>query len=118
MKIEEAGKLGASQLGQLFESLSGSEIARFTRAIESDRVDPKLPLPHETILQILRPRLASLKPERYPTPMRQFCDPIEDLLTSAMPPRAMLINLPLPKERFGSWAHVASKMRSKRLITA
>ena len=85
MKIEEAGKLGASQLGQLFESLSGSEIARFTRAIESDRVDPKLPLPHETILQILRPRLASLKPERYPTPMRQFCDPIEDLLTSAMP---------------------------------
>jgi len=85
MKIEEAGKLGASQLGQLFESLSGTEIARFTRAIESDRADPKLPLPHEAILQILRPRLASLKPERYPTPMRQFCDPFEDLLTSANP---------------------------------
>ncbi|MBX2830188.1 MAG: hypothetical protein KTR23_03270 [Rhodospirillales bacterium] len=85
MKIEEAGKLGASQLGQLFESLSGTEIARFTRAIESDRADPKLPLPHEAILQILRPRLASLKPERYPTPMRQFCDPFEDLLTSALP---------------------------------
>lgn len=85
MKIEDAGKLGASQLGQLFESLSSSEIARFTRAIESDRADPKLPLPHETILQILRPRLASLKPERYPTPMRQFCDPFEDLLTSGEP---------------------------------
>lgn len=85
MKVEDAGKLGVSQLGQLFESLSGSEIARFTRAIESDRVDPKLPLPHEAILQILRPRLASLKPERYPTPMRQFCDPFEDLLTSAEP---------------------------------
>ena len=85
MKIEDAGNLGVSQLGQLFESLSSSEIARFTRAIESDRVDPKLPLPHETILQILRPRLASLKPERYPTPMRQFCDPFEDLLTSSEP---------------------------------
>ncbi|WP_430474203.1 hypothetical protein ACQ0MK_20550 [Thalassospira lucentensis] len=85
MKIEDAGNLGASQLGQLFESLSGTEIARFTRAIESDRADPKLPLPHEAILQILRPRLASLKPERYPTPMRQFCDPFEDLLTSAEP---------------------------------
>ncbi len=85
MKIEDAGNLGVSQLGQLFESLSGSEIARFTRAIESDRLDPKLPLPHETILQILRPRLASLKPERYPTPMRQFCDPFEDLLTSSEP---------------------------------
>jgi hypothetical protein len=85
MKIEDAGNLGASQLGQLFESLSGSEVARFTRAIESDRADPKLPLPHETILQILRPRLASLKPERYPTPMRQFCDPFEDLLTSGEP---------------------------------
>jgi hypothetical protein len=85
MKIEDAGKLGVSQLGQLFESLSSSEIARFTRAIESDRVDPKLPLPHEAILQVLRPRLASLKPERYPTPMRQFCDPFEDLLTSAEP---------------------------------
>lgn len=85
MKIEDAGNLGASQLGQLFESLSGSEIARFTRAIESDRADPKLPLPHEAILQILRPRLASLKPERFPTPMRQFCDPFEDLLTSAPP---------------------------------
>ena len=85
MKIEDAGKLGVSQLGQLFESLSSSEIARFTRAIESDRADPKLPLPHEAILQILRPRLASLKPERYPTPMRQFCDPFEDLLTSAEP---------------------------------
>jgi hypothetical protein len=85
MKVEDAGKLGVSQLGQLFESLSSSEIVRFTRAIESDRADPKLPLPHETILQILRPRLASLKPERYPTPMRQFCDPFEDLLTSAEP---------------------------------
>ncbi|WP_417828557.1 hypothetical protein [Thalassospira sp.] len=85
MKIEDAGNLGVSQLGQLFESLSSSEIARFTRAIESDRLDPKLPLPHETILQILRPRLASLKPERYPTPMRQFCDPFEDLLTSSEP---------------------------------
>lgn len=85
MKIEDAGNLGASQLGQLFESLSGSEIARFTRAIESDRADPKLPLPHEAILQILRPRLASLKPERYPTPMRQFCDPFEDLLMSGEP---------------------------------
>lgn len=45
MKIEDAGNLGVSQLGQLFESLSSSEIARFTRAIESDRLDPKLPAP-------------------------------------------------------------------------
>ncbi|MCC9620653.1 hypothetical protein LPB41_03020 [Thalassospira sp. MA62] len=85
MKIEDAGNLGISQLGQLFESLSSSEITRFVRAIESDRADPKLPLPHETILSILRPRLASLKPDRYPTPMRQFCDPFEDLLSSAQP---------------------------------
>ncbi|WP_339859669.1 hypothetical protein [Thalassospira alkalitolerans] len=85
MKIENAANMGTSQLGALFESLSSTEIARFTRAIESDRADPKLPLPHEQILQILRPRLASLKPERYPTPMRQFCDPFEDLLTSSPP---------------------------------
>jgi hypothetical protein len=85
VKVENAANMGVSQLGDLFESLSSSEIARFTRAIESDRADPKLPLPHEQILQILRPRLASLKPERYPTPMRQFCDPFEDLLTSAPP---------------------------------
>jgi hypothetical protein len=85
VKVENAANMGVSQLGDLFESLNSSEIARFTRAIESDRADPKLPLPHEQILQILRPRLASLKPERYPTPMRQFCDPFEDLLTSAPP---------------------------------
>ena len=46
MKVENAANMGVSQLGDLFESLSSSEIARFTRAIESDRADPKLPLPH------------------------------------------------------------------------
>ncbi|WP_085587147.1 hypothetical protein [Thalassospira sp. MCCC 1A01428] len=74
-----------SQLEQLFDSLSTAEITKFTRAIESDRNAPRLPLPHDQILQILRPRLASLKPERYPTPMRQFCTPFEDLLTSDIP---------------------------------
>ncbi len=73
------------QLEQLFDSLSTAEITKFTRAIESDRNAPRLPLPHDQILQILRPRLASLKPERYPTPMRQFCTPFEDLLQSDMP---------------------------------
>ncbi|OSQ40842.1 hypothetical protein [Thalassospira mesophila] len=74
-----------SQLEQLFDSLSTAEITKFTRAIESDRNAPRLPLPHDQILKILRPRLASLKPERYPTPMRQFCTPFEDLLTSEPP---------------------------------
>ncbi|RCK47020.1 hypothetical protein TH25_16000 [Thalassospira profundimaris] len=82
-----AGGAGPSinQLEQLFDSLSTAEITKFTRAIESDRNAPRLPLPHDQILQILRPRLASLKPERYPTPMRQFCTPFEDLLQSDMP---------------------------------
>ncbi|MDP2697298.1 hypothetical protein [Thalassospira sp.] len=85
MKPEDAGNMGISQLGELFSSLSATEIAKFTRAIESDRKAPRLPLPHDQILKILRPRLASLKPDRYPTPMRLFCDPFEDLLSSAPP---------------------------------
>jgi hypothetical protein len=90
MRAEDAGKMEMSQLGDLFNTLSSSEIAKFARVVESDRSAPSLPLPHDQILNILRPRLASLKPARYPTPMRQFCDPFEDLLTSGEPGDASL----------------------------
>ncbi|HEX4301568.1 MAG TPA: hypothetical protein VHZ78_02155 [Rhizomicrobium sp.] len=67
-----------SFLGGLPEQIA----ARLARAVEVDRlVDGKL-LPHEMILEGLRPALRrAAGSDRTPTPLRAFCMPFEDLFT-------------------------------------
>jgi hypothetical protein len=63
-------------------SLPGHVAARLARAVEFDRLmDGKLP--HEDILTGLRPVLRRDPHARAPTPLRLFCLPFQDLLTSA-----------------------------------
>jgi len=55
--------------------------ARLARAIEVDRLVEGKALPHETILDGLRPVLRTGDAaQRTPTPLRLFCRPFEDLL--------------------------------------
>lgn len=62
-------------------SLPGHVAARLARAVELDRLmDGKLP--HEDILTGLRPVLRRDPATRTPTPLRLFCLPFQDLLTS------------------------------------
>src|ERR1700712_3363840 len=65
-------------LGGLPEQIA----ARLAQAVEVDRlIDGKL-LPHEMILEGLRPALRrSAGADRTPTPLRAFCLPFEDLFT-------------------------------------
>ncbi len=67
-----------SFLGGLPEQIA----ARLAQAVEVDRlVDGKL-LPHEMILESLRPALRrAVGSDRTPTPLRAFCLPFEDLFT-------------------------------------
>jgi len=67
-----------SFLGGLPEQIA----ARLAQAVEVDRlVDGKL-LPHEMILEGLRPALRrAAGADRTPTPLRAFCMPFEDLFT-------------------------------------
>ena len=67
-----------SFLGSLPEQIA----ARLAQAVEVDRlVDGKL-LPHEMILEGLRPALRrATGSDRTPTPLRAFCIPFEDLFT-------------------------------------
>ncbi len=67
-----------SFLGGLPEQIA----ARLAQAVEVDRlVDGKV-LPHEMILEGLRPALRrSAGADRTPTPLRAFCVPFEDLFT-------------------------------------
>jgi hypothetical protein len=55
--------------------------ARLAKAIEIDRLNDGRSLPHELILDGLRPVLRRGQSERAPTPLRLFCRPFEDLLT-------------------------------------
>lgn len=71
-------------LGSLPEHLA----ARLAKAVEVDRLSDGATLPHDVILEGLRPVLRRGAPgARTPTPLRLFCRPFEDLLTSA--PRAI-----------------------------
>src|ERR1700712_1568251 len=67
-----------SFLGGLPEQIA----ARLAQAVEVDRlIDGKL-LPHEMILEGLRPALRrAAGADRTPTPLRAFCAPFEDLFT-------------------------------------
>src|ERR1700759_5750855 len=65
-----------SFLGNLPESVA----ARLARAVEIDRMSDGKLLPHEMILEGLRPVLRrAAGADRTPTPLRLFCQPFEDL---------------------------------------
>jgi hypothetical protein len=57
--------------------------ARLAKAVEVDRLTDGAALPHEMILEGLRPVLSRGTFDRTPTPLRLFCRPFEDILTSA-----------------------------------
>jgi hypothetical protein len=77
---QKAGLLQA-YLGSLPANLA----ARLAKAVEVDRLTDGAILPHELILDGLRPILTRGTPQRdrTPTPLRLFCRPFEDILTSA-----------------------------------
>jgi hypothetical protein len=55
--------------------------ARLAKAVEVDRLTGGQGLPHDVILDALRPQLRqAAQPARMPTPQRFFCQPFEDLL--------------------------------------
>jgi hypothetical protein len=65
-------------------SLPGDIALRLARAIEIDRLLDGTALPHDMILDGLRPILRSRERDnRTPTPLRLFCQPFEDILSSA-----------------------------------
>ncbi|MDR3527166.1 MAG: hypothetical protein P4L57_07775 [Rhizomicrobium sp.] len=64
-------------------SLPGDLAARLAQAIEVDRLVDGKALPHQLILDGLRPVLRiSDAARRTPTPLRMFCRPFEDLLVN------------------------------------
>jgi hypothetical protein len=66
-------------LGSLPVGLAG----HLARAVEADRMNNGSVLPHDLILESLRPALrAGHQAERAQTPMRVFCRPFEDLLVN------------------------------------
>jgi hypothetical protein len=69
------------QLQQLLGSLPPQMAARLAKAVEIDRLNDGRMLPHEAILEGLRPILRNQHAERAVTPLRLFCRPFEDLLT-------------------------------------
>ena len=62
-------------------NLPGPAAARLAMAIEVDRLMDGHALPHQDILDGLRPVLRRDHFERTPTPLRLFCRPFQDLLT-------------------------------------
>ncbi len=78
--------LSAQKVGMLQAFLSGlpPHVAlRLSKAVEVDRLSDGQALPHELILDGLRPvlRTNDLR-DRTPTPLRLFCSPFEDLLVN------------------------------------
>ena len=63
--------------------LPGHIAARLAMAVEIDRLLDGHVLPHDDILEGLRPVLRRDQGERTPTPLRLFCRPFQDLLTCA-----------------------------------
>lgn len=69
-------------------SLPRGAAGNVARAVEMDRLNDGNVLPHEMILESLRPSLREDDtPERAPTPLRLFCRPFEDLLVSGGSPK-------------------------------
>ncbi|MDE1985933.1 MAG: hypothetical protein KGJ53_13220 [Alphaproteobacteria bacterium] len=77
---EKAGLLHA-----FLGSLPANVAARLAKAVEVDRLTERAGLPHDAILDGLRPVLRRVEAsERTPTPLRLFCMPFEDLLISGV----------------------------------
>ena len=71
----------AGLLQSFLGSLPGNIAARLAKAVEVDRLTESNSLPHDVILEGLRPALRrSERLDRTPTPLRLFCRPFEDLL--------------------------------------
>lgn len=66
-------------LGTLPEAVA----IKLAKAVEVDRLGGGASLPHDLILDGLRPQLQHAHAERTPTPLRLFCVPFSDLLTSS-----------------------------------
>ena len=62
-------------------NLPGPAAARLAMAVEVDKLMDGHALPHQDILDGLRPVLRREHYERAPTPLRLFCRPFQDLLT-------------------------------------
>ena len=61
--------------------LPGNIAARLAKAVEVDRLTDGKALPHDMIMEGLRPVLRENQPrERTPTPLRLLCRPFEDFL--------------------------------------
>lgn len=71
-------------LKEFLNQLPDRSAAALTRAIERDRLAGATQLPHEAILEGLRPTLrqAIARPPRTPTPQRLFTAPLEDMLVN------------------------------------
>jgi hypothetical protein len=63
--------------------LPGAAASRLAMAVEVDRLMDGHALPHEDILEGLRPILRRDHYDRAPTPLRLFCRPFQDLLSCA-----------------------------------
>src|ERR1041385_8600435 len=64
-------------------SLPSGVAGKLAQAVEEDRFNNGRMLPHDLILESLRPTLrAAERAERAQTPMRIFCRPFEDLLVN------------------------------------
>jgi hypothetical protein len=74
------------QLRSFLSRLTPPMAARLAQAIEVDRLSEGSALPHDLILQGLRPLLRQAETARTATPLRLFSRPFEDLLVSG--PRA------------------------------
>lgn len=82
MLSPDKAKLLQSFLGTLPENVA----TRLARAVEVDRLMDGSVLPHDVILEGLRPMLRRAeRRDRTPSAMRLFCRPFEDLLVSTTP---------------------------------
>ena len=82
MPAKEKSDLLRSFLGSLPESIAN----RLARAVEVDRLNNGTVLPHDLILEGLRPALRKAVPkERTANPIRAFCRPFEDLMINETP---------------------------------
>lgn len=74
----------AEQLLAFLATLPEPLALRLARAVETDRLAGGRALPHDLVLEGLRPTLRRANGcVRVPTPKRLFCKPFEDLLTSS-----------------------------------
>lgn len=75
----------AEQLQMLVNSLTEKELRKLAAKVELDRDTDMLGLPHNAIMQLLRPSLALIRAPRVHHAQRIFCMPFEDMLVNGKP---------------------------------